>query len=100
MLLPGEVLQPLGPHALGERPLLIHGRRGGVKQAHEASDLWRDASYNSIPAAIAAFNDSTPTVGIESSRAAVRNSGLTPRASLPISSAQGRVRSVSCSLPA
>ena len=48
-----------------------------------------------MPAAMAAFSDSTPDVGMETSAAAVRIRRLTPRASLPMISAQRRVKSTS-----
>ena len=70
---------------------------GGVvsNRLMAASILWRRASYSRMPAATAAFSDSTPTVGMERCAAAGRSSALTPCASLPMISAQRPVRSTS-----
>src|ERR1019366_946992 len=50
-----------------------------------------------MPAAMAAFNDSTPTVGMETGAAAGRHTAETPWASLPTIKAQRPVRSVAAS---
>src|ERR1035441_10538675 len=52
-----------------------------------------------MPAAMAAFNDSTPTVGMETGAAAARQKPETPWASLPTIKAQRPVRSVATSEP-
>src|SRR5207237_7815869 len=103
VLLPDEVLEPLRAHSLRQRPLGIVRHRPpridgcGVEQTHVRSILWRRASYNRIPAAIAAFSDSTPTVGIDKSSDADRSSVLTPCASLPMTNALRTVRSTKLS---
>jgi hypothetical protein len=91
VLLPDVVFQALGAHALGKRafgvgrPGLL--RRSRVEEAHASGILWRRASYSRMPAATAAFSDSTPTVGMETSSAADRSSPLTPWPSLPMNQA-------------
>src|SRR5207302_494204 len=101
MLLADVVLQSLGTKPVGQRPFRAGiGRRCEIKQAHARNDLCRRASYRRIPAATAAFKDSTPTVGIERAIAPARICSLTPRASLPITSAQLRVRSTAAGSPA
>src|SRR5205085_11967085 len=99
VLLAHKVVERARPHALGERAFLIHPlgrgpfRRRCVEETHAVTDLWRQASYKSIPQAMAAFSDSTGPVGIDSPAALARKSSLTPRASLPMTSAQARARS-------
>ena len=71
VLLADVLSRLLRAHALGQRTLAVGAAnrvgRGGVEQAHGCSILWRRASYSRMPAATAAFSDSTPTVGIETS---------------------------------
>src|ERR1039457_4884463 len=50
-----------------------------------------------MPAAMAAFNDSTPTVGMETAAAAARHSAPTPWASLPTIRPHRTERSVAAS---
>src|SRR5208337_174574 len=98
VLLPDEIFQTVGPHALGKRALGIRSERRigrgrcGIEQAHARTVLCRRASYSRMPAATAAFSDSTPTVGIEMACAAARSTLPTPRASLPITRPQGRTK--------
>src|SRR5689334_3320727 len=105
MLLPDEILEFFGAHALGQWTLgVTFGTRGvgrrGIKQAHWVPltipiALCRRASYNKIPAATAAFSDSTPEVGIRSPVARAPSTGLTPCPSLPMIIPQGAARPAS-----
>ena len=95
VLLPDVVLQALRPHALGERPLPVRPRlRLAAAGWCRTGSRFRPTSAAALHtagcvAAIAAFSDSTPTVGIEMPRAPARNSALTPCASLPMTRPHG-----------
>ena len=72
VLLADVVFQPV--RAACARPAAACCRRGAAaggvvsNRLTARSILWRRASYSRMPAATAAFSDSTPTVGIETSR--------------------------------
>src|ERR1035441_2745044 len=102
VLLADVIFQALRAHTFRQRPVLVRRARGvaglgrsGIEQAHGRIALCRRASYNRIPAAMAAFRDSTPTVGMKTSSAAERSASLTPRASLPTIKPQRAVKSTS-----
>src|SRR6185369_1580406 len=98
VLLTYEVFQAFRSEAFGQRTLSVGVRRRqgrAVKQAHIL--LWRRASYSKMPAAIAAFKDSTVFVGIFNPVARAASLGCTPLPSLPMMMAQGAARGASAS---
>src|ERR1700738_3586567 len=90
MLLADKLFQLGGPHALGQWALVAFWKAGQgirIEQAHgiphPAAILCLRATKSPMPAARAAFRDSTPTVGIRIAVALSRSRSLTPRPSLP-----------------
>src|SRR5437870_1500223 len=97
VLLAYEVLQALRSQALGQGTLSVGLRRRRQRRAVEQAHilLWRRASYSKIPAAMAAFKDSTVFVGIFKPLARPASLGCTPFPSLPMMMAQGAARGAS-----